>query len=108
MQQYESYEFMFALEYDVRLVGHWGRFFDASMQQAQLVHGHHLQADKHLSELDFKATDNTAPGPADLIVYSQLGWGDKWKDSIFGLNMTDSWEAFIMVGRPASPALMQT
>ena len=96
MQKYTKYEFVFTLEYDVRLVGHWGRFLDASLQRADSMPGHSLQADLHLSTHEQNVT-NIVPGPADLIVYAQLLWGAKWKDTVIGLDLTDSWDTFVMV-----------
>ena len=99
MQQYRSYEFMYCIEYDVRLVGHYGEFLDASMRHAEVTHGHNMQASLHHHGHHAGDTPSgMSLGPADLILYGHLGWGDKWSSTIISLNLTDHWDAFLMVG----------
>ena len=37
------------------------------------------------------------PGPADLILYGRVGNGDKFLASAANLNITATWDAFVMV-----------
>ena len=97
MHQYHKYEFLYTIEYDARLVGHWGRFLDASVRIAEQAQGHDLAA---VLEEQQKSQSNRPPhaaGQADLIVYSEPIFGSKWSESIINLDLTGSWESFVMV-----------
>ena len=87
-------------EYDVRYVGHWGEFLNASLRKANESPGHDFLSvleEEHM----VNATRTAAaalPGPADLIVYSQLNFGDKWQSTATNLELGEnSWDTFIMV-----------
>ena len=89
-------------------MGHWGHFFDHSLRKAEEAQGHDLMAargdDQHSLQ---NATNATESGPADLIVYTQPTYGDKWKASATNLNMTHGWDTFIMVSQRVPPQLPQ-
>ena len=95
-------------EDDVRYVGHWGNFLNASLRKADRSNGHDM-----LSVLDkdhmINVTRNiaaTLPGRhADLIVYSRLLFGDKWRDTRTNLDLPGSWDSFAQVRTASGPML---
>ena len=89
-------------------IGHWGSFLDASLALAQQQGG--LDYEALLNE-EFREQGKlpkvTPPGPADLIMYSYVGNGGKWLETAANLNLTATWEAFLMVHALAGSSMRQ-
>ena len=82
-------------------MGHWGHFFKDSLRKAEEAQGHDLMAVLGEGQHSMQnATNTTKSGPADLIVYTQPTYGDKWKASATNFNMSHGWDTFIMVSPP--------
>ena len=67
MLQYHKYTFLFSVEFDARLIGHWGSFFNASLLQADQSRGVDLWSghDSHLTAEH--AANLTGPGRVDHL-----------------------------------------
>ena len=97
------------VEFDVRYIGHWGTFLDASLALAHQRGGLDYESLQHEGFREQgKLPDIAPPGPPDLIMYSYVGNGDKWLDTASNLNLTATWEAFLMVRALAESSMRQT
>ena len=100
MHQYHKYTFLISVEFDARLVGHWGSFFNASLLQAEQSRGVDLWSG-HDSQLTAgHAANLTGPGTVDLITYGPLAYSKKWRHSSTHLDLVNSWDICIKVRFP--------
>ena len=76
LQQRPHYEFMFCIEEDVRLIGHWGTFFSAVLKFAaaapeqDYLHVH--RTDSRTGELRAFGSASLAGTPADYVAFADI------------------------------------
>lgn len=106
--RYQSYEFAYALEYDVRLTGHWGRFLASALQigiQARGSITEGLSGVETDHEVIGRLPEGAVKGLPDLIAFEVVWQSDKWLKSQVGFDFTMLEEMKAMVyGMPSSPS----